>query len=239
MNKIIFTWSLCILGLVIYLIAVKKHSGANSNCNSEHPFFQQQQHKWHTCIWSILNLFSNLKLLLLISANFMTRRLMIIETFNIRSSCIIFWLKLLRAELCLTPASKAFSFRHTLTDTSESESAQGWLVKRLQGCQGWPSSSSDWQAERTRDWGWECECVCVEVRGGGVEACYTCLLQLPDLTDCWITESKPGEKGESSSCFHCQQQLILQVVECRSGGKTLSWEKTDWGRTREREPAHK
>lgn len=151
---------------------------------------------------------------------------MIIETLNIRASCIIFWLKLLRAELCLTLTSKAFpsdarTHRHIQTHLSW-WGARGWLVKRLQGCQVWPSSSSDWQAKSTGDWGWESGCVCVWV---GEESCYTCLLPLPDLTDCWITQLRPGEE-ERSSCFHCQQQLMLQVVECRSGEKlwAKSWQ---------------
>lgn len=84
----------------------------NTDCSNGNSM---QQHKWPIYIWLILNVFWNFKLQLLVLANFMTQKLMIIQTFNIGASCVIFWIKLLRAELFLTLTSKTFPSIHTHT----------------------------------------------------------------------------------------------------------------------------
>ena len=128
-----------------------------------------------------------------------------------------------------------FLQRHTHTHTYRRSwvggSALGWSVKRLQG---WPNGSTDWQAKSACDCGrGSCVRACVRacVWGGLKVGCL--VIHVFSHSDCWITKSKPVEKGREAAAFTVSSSWFYKRLSAAVGGKTLSWEKTDWGWARE------
>lgn len=98
------------------------------------------------------------------------------------------------------------------------QSAQCWLLKRLQGCQGRLRSSTDWQTKSTGDWGSWGLCVSVVVcvyACAWEEPCYTRLLSLRDLSDCWITDPKPGKRRREAAASTVSSSSFYKMPQWR------------------------
>lgn len=144
---------------------------------------------------------------LLLSATFITQKLMIIETYHqVKLSYRLTQIVENRV------ASEAFPSDAHIQIHLCKERAQRWLVKRLQGCRGWLRSSTDWQTKCAGDWGWESWEVGVWVRGG-----------VRSLVIHVFSNSQTGVTVESQM-RSLEIRRVAFTVSSSSSYKMLQWE---------------